>query len=1005
VSAAITAAFVVALCAAQDGGTPPSPAPAVAPPAPLVAATFYAWYDHPGAHFVDASGRDLLRDHFVDPELVHADSPDWFAGELADAADAGLDVLLCASVDAATAWPAALGTALERTRGRLARPIRAALLVEPWCLAAKRDGGFDLDDEATRAATLAAILDFHRALRPEDWAQLDGAPLVAFGRVSGGGDGGKNGPAPAAFFAELRARFREEFGRAPSLLVDRSWNRDGQPPQGDRTWREGAAILGPQLGTVASIAPGYDDRQLEKPLGVVRPREGGRVYEQAWQQLLSAPHELVVVESWNQFHDGTAIAPSLERGRSDVARTRRWSERLRSGAVAGAPIATRFDGPVGAADFGEDRCFSTHDEVAYRPGDEEGGIALSPKSRARLAFAESADGEILDARTRTSGTRVDLRFDVNEAFPLAGIDAVDVVVRFSAPEGRRKVTLLGRVQPIDFDPPPQDPDSASLLPAGETVVEAGASCEARFQIPDLSSAFGRPRHDFMLRFEGGPIVLREVVLRRKQFRLTDEKGVPAPLRRLPLHWSDSEGPEGRLDEAKLRSALGLAREGEPADRDGPRVCGVVVLDRPPASVIPIGQHADAIAEMVGRVVAAMAEDPSLRLLELFPRANRDGVVAKVAEVEGYVRVLRAAARAAHAVAPNVALVLGAIEGPDVPWLRTIQGMKQPFTYDAATFEWTAESGTPGDATCEREFERMLTQWRAGGDGEKPFLVTRGGWLGQPAPDRAPATMGAPVLLPPLLRSAWRRLGRSPGRVAVLDEESLPLVRGLPATRVVEALNVDGLDAFVKNTPELAGALADGECATVVLAQGDLFPEELAPRLTPYIDRGGMLVCLGGAPFRRPAARAADGGFTLRDESPVGMTLRDDLRIELAPYGDPELLRVTVPETAAELSPLRGTPLAVATTFVRRAGRPRDLQGFHRFEPLLGVDRRGAPIGTVAALVTYSAGRKGGLLLIGVDGGGRIVDATRAQEIEAAMHVLARKHHALASFVLPADDAH
>jgi hypothetical protein len=108
--------------------------------------------------------------------------------------------------------------------------------------------------------------------------------------------------------------------------------------------------------------------------------------------------------------------------------------------------------------------------------------------------------------------------------------------------------------------------------------------------------------------------------------------------------------------------------------------------------------------------------------------------------------------------------------------------------------------------------------------------------------------------------------------------------------------------------------------------------------------------------------------------------------------------------AAELAPLRGAKLDGAATFTRRAGRPRKLQGIHRFEPLLEGERDGERVGAIAALVTYSADRKGALLLIGADGGGRTFDESRATAIEASLHALARERGALASFVLPADDA-
>src|SRR5262249_59512485 len=86
-------------------------------------------------------------------------------------------------------WGAALGAALEARRGGLARRVRAALLLEPWGLVPARTvpGGsskLDLAEPAQLAKLLDAIPGFFRAIKPEDWARVDGAPLVVVGAMS-----------------------------------------------------------------------------------------------------------------------------------------------------------------------------------------------------------------------------------------------------------------------------------------------------------------------------------------------------------------------------------------------------------------------------------------------------------------------------------------------------------------------------------------------------------------------------------------------------------------------------------------------------------------------------------------------------------------------------------------------------------------------------------------------------------------------------------------------------
>src|SRR6185295_16310830 len=69
--------------------------------------------------------------------------------------------------------------------------------------------------------------------------------------------------------------------------------------------------------------------------------------------------------------------------------------------------------------------------------------------------------------------------------------------------------------------------------------------------------------------------------------------------------------------------------------------------------------------------------------------------------------------------------------------------------------------------------------------------------------------------------------------------------------------------------------------TLLLAGGEIVPNALIPVLPGFLDRGGLLVTLGGAPFRRSATLAPDGAFELDDDASAAATLCDELRIALA----------------------------------------------------------------------------------------------------------------------------
>jgi hypothetical protein len=81
---------------------------------------------------------------------------------------------------------------------------------------------------------------------------------------------------------------------------------------------------------VPAVAPGYDDRRVREP-GFAIPRADGATYEASWRAALSVDPAWVLVSSWNEWHEGSEIEPSVEHGRRYLEATRGWAERFRRG--------------------------------------------------------------------------------------------------------------------------------------------------------------------------------------------------------------------------------------------------------------------------------------------------------------------------------------------------------------------------------------------------------------------------------------------------------------------------------------------------------------------------------------------------------------------------------------------------------------------------------------------------------------------------------------------------
>ena len=91
-----------------------------------------------------------------------------------------------------------------------------------------------------------------------------------------------------------------------------------------------AAAAAAGIPFLAAVAPGFDDRAIRRP-GTVVPRLDGATYDATWRAALAAEPAWVLVASWNEWHEGSEIEPSVEHGARYLEATRRWAERFRTG--------------------------------------------------------------------------------------------------------------------------------------------------------------------------------------------------------------------------------------------------------------------------------------------------------------------------------------------------------------------------------------------------------------------------------------------------------------------------------------------------------------------------------------------------------------------------------------------------------------------------------------------------------------------------------------------------
>ncbi|MBP6882151.1 MAG: glycoside hydrolase family 99-like domain-containing protein [Candidatus Levybacteria bacterium] len=70
----------------------------------------------------------------------------------------------------------------------------------------------------------------------------------------------------------------------------------------------------------------YDDTKVRQSLGFVIPEKIGTrsVYEATWQTAIENKADYTLITSWNEFFEGTAIEPSVEKGTSYLDETKKW---------------------------------------------------------------------------------------------------------------------------------------------------------------------------------------------------------------------------------------------------------------------------------------------------------------------------------------------------------------------------------------------------------------------------------------------------------------------------------------------------------------------------------------------------------------------------------------------------------------------------------------------------------------------------------------------------------
>jgi hypothetical protein len=241
---------------------------------------------------------------------------DWHAQQLEEVQRAGIDVLL-------VRYPG--GEEARRTWGRVGLDRLVQALKKR-----RAEGrgypllGLMLEPDAEQPQVLEMVRDFLLHVPGEFWAEVGGRSEE--GAVGGvpvylGSPAGFSGW-EADSLRSCEETVGQEFGTTVVWLGGREWRDAGAELYAyvDLPSQTGFGMSAPEGARVAAVSPGYCPSPGVG--GEIRPRMEGKPYRADWQRALAARPELVIINSWNDYANGTEIAPSRQYGVFYVDTTR-----------------------------------------------------------------------------------------------------------------------------------------------------------------------------------------------------------------------------------------------------------------------------------------------------------------------------------------------------------------------------------------------------------------------------------------------------------------------------------------------------------------------------------------------------------------------------------------------------------------------------------------------------------------------------------------------------------
>jgi len=323
-----------------------TPPPAGYPP-PLgehaVFTYLFYWYDtqtgaHLGPHAASTSVVPLTDEPPDNPPITWRGT-EWFRRQIEDMVYAGIDVMLPVywTGKGELKWSRPgienLAKALEEERLAGVTPPAVAMFFDTNSIGKK-----DLTVQSNQEKVYEDISFFYKTIPLIYWARTsDLRPIIWFWIAKPLGD------YDSSFFQTITRKFQEEFGETPYLVVGNDFPQNyssGTTLIGyDALYKWNGSYPNQTTDKIASISPGLDTRFiLSRSVTKLIDRRNGDFYREGWIRAIECHTPWVVVETWNEFHEGTDIAESKQFGRHYLDITHELSRYFKAGGIPTSSI-------------------------------------------------------------------------------------------------------------------------------------------------------------------------------------------------------------------------------------------------------------------------------------------------------------------------------------------------------------------------------------------------------------------------------------------------------------------------------------------------------------------------------------------------------------------------------------------------------------------------------------------------------------------------------------------